>query len=208
MAKSAVKMMNHFMRMGFFKESRSSPRRGIEEKKESILLVPGKSLVPSREEGFLFVNNLGLPLTFYVQTRRGEKQPPTGTITYSLASNEEKFILQNELLSRRTQQLESLISSGIAIPSATDILRIKIVISQWGHSPDIPIELSQNHSFVMKEGIKGSKDRFLHAINCRITSIGLSKKVVFESCIILANNSKFMLEFYLAEKAKACKDTI
>lgn len=123
------------------------------------------------EEGFIFENQLGITMTFHVQSMSGEKSPKEGYGTFIIEPELPIFISKSEFLYIRKCQANQLFGQSTKLITE-DILRIMIQISGWKYASDIPIELGGCHSFIVKYGKKTTKENYYKyslPIVCRVS---------------------------------------
>jgi len=123
-------------------------------------------------EGFIFENNLGYPLTFYIQSIGGEKAPKASYQAFNLEPGKVTFLPRSEMRKLRRQQATAEYGKNLKIISE-DTLRIIATANGWRYSPGIPIDLARCHSFLFKKTEIRSKTSFIEhrfPTVCRITS--------------------------------------
>ena len=123
-------------------------------------------------EGFIFKNNLCAPITFYVQTMSGEKEPKSFYSKFVIRSDRSLFLSKDDLMLIRREEAKQYFGQSLKLISK-DVLKIMIQLSKWTYAPDIPIELGGCHSFIVQHKNHKSKKRYREyslPVLCRVSS--------------------------------------
>lgn len=124
------------------------------------------------EDGFIFENNLCAPLTFFVQTMSGEKEPKPFYKHLGIQANSSVFLSKDDLIYLRREQAQQHFGQSLKLISE-DMLRIMVQLNDWKFAPDIPIELGGCHSFIVQHKSPKSKKKhrdYSFPVLCRVTS--------------------------------------
>jgi hypothetical protein len=155
------------------KENEEHWRRELEEYKSELARDTEElSMKNINTEGFIFENNLYVPIIFYVQTMSGEKEPKSFYTKFIIESDSSLFLSKDDLVLIRREEAKLHFGQSLKLISE-DMLRIMIQLNHWKFAPDIPIELGGCHSFIVQHSVSKLKKKFREyslPVLCRVSS--------------------------------------